>query len=396
MLFMTDEILSKNNKMKILQFTPYFSPHKWWLEKIAETISKYLVEGKYCEVINITSSIDQKKHLQTLPKIIYKNKHIWYKIDNYKVISVPSFEIVHNFPCPKFWKPEFRTILQYIKFQKPDIIQTHTRFFLQTMMGWLITKRLKKQRVHIEHGSGYVAGYSFYIRLCANLFDMTIGRRIFRQSDKIVTISKNNIPFIKKFTKKDIIVIYNPIDYVPQKKIENKIPHIGFVGRLVPLKWVDLLIKALKLLENIEWKCTIVGEWNHKQYLEKLTKDLQLWDRITFVGVDDRANRLHTFDIFINPSYQEGLPTTVIEALLAKCIVVATDVGGTKEISDKDDLFLVQSGNITDLSSSIKKALNIYTNISWLSLKLTMNTFNYKTSTKSYYSLYNQLLHEKH
>lgn len=377
--------------MKILQFTPYLAPHKGWLEKVAETISKYLVEAKYCEVINITSSIDQSKYIHSFPKIIYKDKHIGYQIDNYEVISVPSFEIVHNFPCPKFWKSEFRTTLQYIKSKKIDIIQTHTRFFLQTMLGWIIAKRLKKPRVHIEHGSGYVTGYPFYIRFCANLFDTTIGRRIFRQSDKIITISKNNIPFIKKFTKKDITVIYNPIDYIPKEKIENKIPHIGFVGRLVPLKWVGLLIKALKSLENIGWKCTIVGEWSHRQYLEKLTKDLQLSDRITFVGSDDRVNRLHTFDIFVNPSYQEGLPTTVIEALLAKCIVVASDVGGTKEISDKQDLILIKKWDISDLQKELEYAIQNSKKLQWLSYNSVKNRFSWKTSIEEYLKVYQKL-----
>jgi len=121
-----------------------------------------------------------------------------------------------------------------------------------------VAKWLKKPRVHIEHGSGYVTGYAFYIKACANLFDNTIGRRILRQSDKIVTISKANIPFIKKFTQKDITVIYNPIDYIPKEKENNKSIHIGFLGRLVSLKGVDILIRALKNIENKDWKCSIM------------------------------------------------------------------------------------------------------------------------------------------
>jgi hypothetical protein len=42
--------------------------------------------------------------------------------------------------------------------------------------------------------------------------------------------------FISKFTNKNPAVIYNPIDYQPQDKVRNSIPHIGFVGRLVSLK----------------------------------------------------------------------------------------------------------------------------------------------------------------
>lgn len=382
--------------MKILQFTPYLAPHKGWLEKVAETISEYLVEGNYCEVINVTSSIAQKSYTDSFPKIIYKNKHIGYMIHNYEVISVPSFEIVHNFPCPKFWTSKFRTILQYIKSKKPDIIQTHTRFFLQTMMGGMIAKRLRKPRVHIEHWSGYVTGYPFYIKLCANLFDTTIGRWIFRQSNKIITISKNNIPFIRKFTTKGILVIYNPIDYIPKERTQNKIIHIGFVGRLVPLKGVDLLIKALKHIENSSRKCTIVWDWSHRTYLQHLAKELNLSHRIHFVGSDDRANRLPSFDILVNPSYQEWLPTTVVEWLLSKCVVIATDVGGTKEISDKEDLILIKSGEVKDLQKGLEYALQNYKKLMGLSYDSVKERFDLKANVQTYHSLYNQLLNEKH
>ena len=47
-------------------------------------------------------------------------------------------------------------------------------------------------------------------------------------------------------------------------------------------------------------------------------------------------------DVFVNPSLQEGLPTTVIESLFAQCITVATDVGGTKEITDREDFIVVE------------------------------------------------------
>ena len=151
--------------------------------------------------------------------------------------------------------------------------------------------------------------------------------------------------FIKKFTSKNPIVIYNPIDYQPQKKIKNTIPHIGFIGRLVPLKWVDLLLQALAKIQKQQRTCTIVGTGSEEKRLQQLAKDLDITHRITFVWSDDRVNRLHRFDIVVNPSYQEGVPTTVIEALMAQCIVVATDVGGTKEISSEEDLILVEKGN---------------------------------------------------
>jgi len=80
--------------------------------------------------------------------------------------------------------------------------------------------------------------------------------------------------FIQKFTSKEPIVIYNPIDYVPQPRVKNKVPHIGFVGRLVSLKGVDLLIQALKQLEDRQWTCTIVGEGDQREKLGALADTL--------------------------------------------------------------------------------------------------------------------------
>ena len=92
-------------------------------------------------------------------------------------------------------------------------------------------------------------------------------------------------------------------------------------------------------------------------------------------------------DIFINPSLQEGLPTTVIEALFAECIVVATDVWGTKEISDKSDFILVQPSSRDSLLLGIRKALTKL-NAHWLSADAVREKFSRKKRILQYANLY--------
>lgn len=79
--------------------------------------------------------------------------------------------------------------------------------------------------------------------------------------------------------------------------------------------------------------------------LQANVKTLGLLGHVEFLGFRDRKEVLERIfpdtDIFVNPSFQEGLPTTVIEALLSKCTVVATNAGGTSEISSEADLRLV-------------------------------------------------------
>ena len=56
----------------------------------------------------------------------------------------------------------------------------------------------------------------------------------------------------------------------------------------------------------------------------------------------------------MNPSFQEGLPTTVIEALIAGCRVVATDVGGTREILKYAPFILVAPRSVRALTEGIE------------------------------------------
>lgn len=332
-----------NYKMKILHYLPYsYHIHTWGLEKIAQTIADWLDEQQKCESLIVASDI---------------RRWSWKSLSEYKdTFFIPSFDLVHNFPVPKIWKKDFWRQFTIIKNHKPEVIITHTRFFIQSFLGGIIAKWLWVTWVHVEHGSGFVTGYPWYIKICAWLFDWTFGLWIFRQCDQIVTISQMHQIFIKKFTNKNPVVIYNPINYIPREKTKNDMPHIGFIASLLPRKWCDLLIEALSKIQDKQWICTIVGDGSERKKLEDLTESLWLIERITFIWADDRSNRLHTFDIFVNPSHQEWLPTTVVEALFAKCVVVATDVGGTKEISDQDDLILVQP-EILSIQKWLEQAL---------------------------------------
>ena len=78
----------------------------------------------------------------------------------------------------------------------------------------------------------------------------------------------------------------------------------------------------------------IVGEGPYKNRLMKIAQGSGCRD-IYFLGArtqEEIVNILNATDIFVNPSYSEGLPTTVIEACAVGVPVIATDVGGTREI----------------------------------------------------------------
>ena len=376
--------------MKVAQFLPYFPPHKWGVETVAEEFSKYFVSENCWEVLNIVFSPGQEFCSP-------------YCKDGYKVLIMPAFDIISNYPFPKFWKKQFWSVLSEVKQRNPDIIQTHTRFFLSTFIGGICAKLWKKKWVHVEHGSWLVKGLIWWKAFFANIYDYTLGKLCFSSADQIVAISQGNIPFIKKFSKTPIEVIYRGLDFpeIKRKKQNSDSISLGFVGRLVKLKGVDLLISAFADLvdEYPHLYLQIIGDGEERQNLEKQVKNLNIQDKVSFLGYKDKNTLqnqiLPSLDIFINPSLQEGLPTTVIEALLAQCVVVATDVWGTREISHKADLILVKQNAKTNLKNWIKKAIQTFDTVSGLSEQSVRVKFDGRYGVELYAKIYRSLIEKK-
>ena len=376
--------------MKVAQFLPYFPPHKWGVETVAEEFSKYFVSENCWEVLNVVFSPGQETFVP-------------YDKDGYKVLIMPAFDIISNYPFPKFWQKQFWSVLSEVKQRNPDIIQTHTRFFLSTFIGGICAKFWKKKWVHVEHGSWLVKGLIWWKAFFANIYDYTLGKLCFSSADQIVAISQGNIPFIKKFSKTPIEVIYRGLDFpeIKRKKQNSDAISLGFIGRLVKLKGVDLLISAFADLvdEYPHLYLQIIGDGEERQNLEKQVKNLNIQDKVSFLGYQDKNTLqnqiLPSLDIFINPSLQEGLPTTVIEALLAQCVVVATDVWGTREISHKADVILVKQNAKTNLKNWIKKAIQTFDTVSGLSEQSVRVKFDGRYGVELYAKIYRSLIEKK-
>jgi sugar transferase (PEP-CTERM/EpsH1 system associated) len=110
---------------------------------------------------------------------------------------------------------------------------------------------------------------------------------------------------------------------------------VGSVGRLVEVKNYPSLIRAfskvLSSFDNI--KLVLTGDGPDRKALERLANDLEISKDVIFLGRrDDVPDVMTAFDIFVLPSFREGLSNTVLEAMSSGLPVVVTDVGGNPEI----------------------------------------------------------------
>ena len=371
--------------MKVLQFLPYFPPHIWGVEAFAKERSSAFSEQKKWKLINVVFSLGQPENLTS------------YQQDGYTVMILPAFELISNFPVPKIRSPTFWSQIQKIKAEKADIIQTHTRFFLSSFLWWLLAKLRKIKRIHIEHGSGFVKGLSWRKTAFARCYDQIFWRLIFRLADSLVAISEANLRFIQQFMRKKISVIYRGFNLPPVLREKKEKPDqilIGFVGRLVKLKGVDLLIEAFAELEqeHRNLKLQIIWDGEERFALEKQVESLGIWDKISFLWyqIPEKvySDFLPHIDVFVNPSLQEGLPTTVIEALFAQCITVATDVGGTKEITDREDFIVVEPWSVKALKGGLNQALALVWKANWASYQQVRERFGWKRWVEEYLEIY--------
>jgi glycosyltransferase involved in cell wall biosynthesis len=157
------------NKINIIQFMPYFPPHKWGVETVWEEIGKYWIKNGFWEFVNVVSEFEQSPlsispNGRDVEQVIFKWEVIWYKKDWYEILVCPSIEIINNFPVYKIWNKKYKLIIEYLRektspqpspkwegVEQKWIVITHTRFFLTSFIWWLFARKNKIKWIHIEH-----------------------------------------------------------------------------------------------------------------------------------------------------------------------------------------------------------------------------------------------------
>lgn len=146
--------------------------------------------------------------------------------------------------------------------------------------------------------------------------------------------------WLKHFDIKAKGILNNAVDikeydkYKSELKVNKETIEILYAGRLIKDKGVLLLQQANKELQKKYKNISILIAGQGPLYSE-LKEDTTL-DVLGKLEYEEIMKYYARVDIFINPSYSEGLPTTVLEAGLMKCAVVATDVGGTAEVIENN------------------------------------------------------------
>lgn len=191
--------------------------------------------------------------------------------------------------------------------------------------------------------------YDLTIACCENVREYFLKHNAWSRPERMITIA-NGIE----------IKTHPPVDregLLTRLGIPGGCRIVGAVGRLEPLKGIDLLLKAFKkvALYYPFAVLLIVGTGSQELALKSLAGELGLENEVFFTGYrEDVHDLFQLMDVFALASRWEGLPMVLLESMSHSLPVVAADVGGTAEaVQPGKTGFLVRSGDVDDLADKL-------------------------------------------
>ena len=332
---------------KIGIFTGFFLPHLGGVERYTDKLATALKNIGY-EVVIITTNHGNLKPHET--------------ISGHTIYRLPVYNIGKNrYPIIKA-NQKYKYLLNKISEEKLDYYIINTRFYITSLIGSKLGRLNNKPVILIEHGTGHFTVNNIVLDFFGHLYEHFFTNLVKKNVNKFYGVSKSSNDWARHFGINSSGVFYNSINKSDERmasdKYINKYPAgdivIVYVGRLIKEKGILNLLTAFNSL-SADLKHTVrlvvAGDGKLLPVIkQKFNRDnIDILGKLSFEDVMALYKRA---DIFVNPSqYPEGLPTSVLEAGLMGCAVIATPQGGTKEIIDST------SGNGIMVDGSVEQLI---------------------------------------
>ena len=217
-----------------------------------------------------------------------------------------------------------------------DIVHVNTslnaKAYWRDLVYVLIAKLCGARVVYQVHGGAlgaFAAGKKPFVRWAA------------RWPDVVVVLSQAERDAWRALAPTQLVeALPNGIDGSPYQRYNRKstdILRLIYVGRLAPAKGLDETIEGLRLAKarGIAARLVIAGTGPEEARLRGLVRAASLNNEVTFAGAaygDDKARLLAEADVLMLPSYSEGLPYSLLEAMAAGVVPVVTPVGAIPDV----------------------------------------------------------------
>lgn len=323
------------DKTRLCIVTHTFLPHVGGIEIVTNEQSKRLLHKNYAPTV-ITNQIGTPKHyvVDGVPVECYRSLNTGFRLGiPYSIPTIGSF--------PTFTR----------KVKSSKIVHAHGHPYLTSLIAGKLAKYYGKPFVLTQHNT--FIEYNNFFDQVELLNDLAIGKQNLNAADKIITISNATKDYVLRLGAKPekVKVIYNGVDLARFRAINGKrqemrkklgIPSnaavVLTVRRLVYKNGIDTLLDCAKIAVNKNPNIVflVVGKGPDLESVRMQIAQLGIQDKFRlagFVSDADLPSYYNVGDLFVLPSKSgEGLPLVALEAMACGLPVVATDVGGIKEI----------------------------------------------------------------
>jgi glycosyltransferase involved in cell wall biosynthesis len=353
--------------LRILQVIPYFYP-AWRYGgpvRVAYDVSRKLVERGHSVVVYTSDIQDEKTRMDTA----------YRKVDGVGVFYFKNLSLSaarrNLFVTPSLISAVKNNVKSF------DVVHIHGNRTTQSPILHYFLKKNSVPYVVQTHGGLPIIGG----RKLKQLYDLFFGHELLKDASKVIALTRTEAQQYRCMgvPKEKIEVIPNGIDLTEyadlppkgcfKKKfgIDEDKKIILYLGRINRIKGLDFLIRAYAyLIKDIKCKdalLVIAGpDDGHLNEVKSLANSLGVSNSVLFTGSVYGEDKVETYadsDVYVLPSIYETFPMTVLEAYACGKPVIASKVGGLKDlVIDEETGFLVNLGNTEQLAKNILYLLN--------------------------------------
>lgn len=267
-------------------------------------------------------------------------------------------------PCRKSLEAIVHTLLAVIhaRLASPDILHIHA---VGPGLMVPLARLLGLRVVMTNHGPDYDRQkWGKAARAMLRLGEFLGGK----WATEVIVISLVIAEIVRQRCHREPILIYNGVP-VPKPSRETTFlkqhciqqgKYLLAVARLVPEKGIHDLIEAFRLIDGDEYQLVIAGDADHEtEYSRNIKKSAAKDDRIILTGyiTGEPLNQIFSHArLFVLPSYHEGLPIALLEAMSYGLSVLVSDIPANKEVDLSSERYFT-CGDVTDLRSKLQQLI---------------------------------------
>ena len=256
-------------------------------------------------------------------------------------------------------------VVRSLRRLEPDVVHVQC-VSVAALYAWLGARLLRTPLVVSLQGELTMDAHQVYQR---SRFLRWLLRRLLRHADAVTACSTQTLTEAEQAMRIETgergTVIYNGVDLeeFEQPAADRAADrYILGIGRHVPEKGFDVLIRAFAQLDRDDVRLVVAGDGPELPALGKLAAELGIAERVELPGRTDRARTVELFhgcELFVLPSRHEPFGIVNVEAMASGKAIVATNVGGVPElVEDGVNGVLAPAGDPVALAGAIRRLLD--------------------------------------